>query len=485
MRKTSFAIFALVASILASTASAQIAPFGTMSGGASNGAEVPGCSAITAIASVVSGTFTCNPASVVNGTATTAGRSILTIRDTISGSSATSNFINITGAFPATLSANANGAYVSVAADNDAWIQTGLYSTVTGTGPVSGAALGLWGEAAAASSAYNFGVAGSASGAGTTSVGVIGRAYAGTNRIGGYFALANQNPPATSAGIVVDNATQPVNIAEFRDNGTAVLTVADGGGTTTTGVWNYTTNSSWFSSGVGLFFGLSPNSGVPGLIYRTEFTPDAPAIVPGSVSNSWHMAELADIIAPFDFQNGRCGTSACTNTSLIIHSVDQSTTEYAQISTDTTGAAGFQSNFAEIRVGGTKTAITEGSAQAIVRFGIPTSTNVFGATVYYTVYDINGANYTSRAGQVRVQGGNSGGTATCTINAGQDTEAEDGSQIATSNAATMTYTWTNVVNGSNCDLSLNATSSQGTNTVAITWTAVVTGNSSSITVVGQ
>lgn len=139
-------------------------------------------------------------------------------------------------------------------------------------------------------------------------------------------------------------------------------------------------------------------------------------------------------------------------------------------------------NVLSLATGGSKTAITEASAQSIITVGIPTSTNVYGMNVNYTVYDINGANYVARTGSVKVQGGNSGGTATCTINTTQDTEAEDGSQIVTSNAATLTYTWTNVVSTTNCVLSLNAASSEGANTYAITWTAVLNGNAAAITI---
>ena len=450
MRKTA-AIFALVASILASTASAQIAPFGTMSGGASNGAEVPGCSAITAIASVVSGTFTCNPASVANGTATTAGRSILTIRDTISGSSATSNFLNITGAFPATLSANANGAYVSVAADNDAWIQTGLYSTVTGTGPVSGAALGLWGEAAAASSAYNFGVAGSASGAGTTSVGVIGRAYAGTNRIGGYFALANQNPPATSAGIVVDNATQPVNIAEFRDNGTAVVTIADGGATTFT---QQTTHSSGVV--VGSNFALS-SAGLGYLYGLTSLTPDAPAWNTATTSESLHFFQLGD--NGFDFNNGACGTSACTDPGLIIHSAAQDTTQYNH-------------QAAWGQAGGALKTLTESAATSVVRIPVAALEGT-GGKLTYRVKAADATDVQIREGEIKFAVVNKAGTETCTLSGAS--EAADGSVVAAS-VGTLTYGITCDTTPANAvDIQFNAVSSLTQTTLNIQYFITLTG----------
>jgi len=57
----------------------------------------------------------------------------------------------------------------------------------------------------------------------------MGLNYTGTNKIGGYFALANQNPPAASGALIIDNAAVAANIFEARDNGTAVFTIADGG----------------------------------------------------------------------------------------------------------------------------------------------------------------------------------------------------------------------------------------------------------------
>lgn len=234
-------------------------------------------------------------------------------------------------------------------------------------------------------------------------------------------------------------------------------------------------------TGANIAFPGNSSGGVIG--QRSETTPDTLSIMFGATSNSLSFYEIADF--NFDFNNGRCLTAACTNPSLIIHSPDQVVTEYVQIQADATGAGHVQSNLAEITVGGFKTAITEASDVPIVRFGLPTSTNVFGATVTYTVYDINGSNYVARTGLVKIQGGNASGTVLCTVNTAQDAESEDGSQIVTSNAYTLTYTWTQATSTTNCDLRLNAASSAGVNTYAITWTAVFNGNSNAITVTAQ
>lgn len=219
-------------------------------------------------------------------------------------------------------------------------------------------------------------------------------------------------------------------------------------------------------------------------LWATAMTPDVPVMYTSALGNSVHIAGITQDGA--DLNNGRAGTAAAGDPVLVIHSRNTSSTQYVQLSSqNATGAAELQTNLADVVVGGSKATITEGSAQVIISVGIPNSTNVYGMTVFYTVYDINGANYTARTGSVKVQGGNSAGTAVCTINTGQDQETEDGSQIATSNAGTLTYTWTNAVSTTNCNLSLNATSSEGVNTYAITWTATLTGNSSAITVTPQ
>lgn len=53
--------------------------------------------------------------------------------------------------------------------------------------------------------------------------------------VAGYFGLVNATPTLTSAALIADNGTTTSNIFEARDNGTAVVTVADGGVVTMTG----------------------------------------------------------------------------------------------------------------------------------------------------------------------------------------------------------------------------------------------------------
>ncbi len=463
-------------------------PFKT-GGSISSGSAVSGCTAYSLVYIDSAGNLACAQAAQ-NSNVSTAGNAITQINATISGSSATSNFLNITGTFPATLTAATSAIYSTVAFDDDSKQQAVVRAVATGSGATANITAAVWGENGATGQGSTAGYF-VASGNASSSTAVRGEANAGTYRVGGYFTLGTLSLPNASAALMIDNGAVAANIFEARDNQTAVFTIADGGGVTftqtiTAAAANFSGNVNLNGGGVvpsnqGLDVGSS-SAGQIGT--RTALTPDAPSLFTGTTSNLYHISELAD--AGYDFQAGRCGTSACGDPALIIHSRDQSTTEYGQISVEnSTGAVGIQSNLAEVRIGGSKTAITESSGVAIVRVGIGTSTNVYGMTVFYTIYDINGANFVTRTGSVKVQGGNSSGTATCTINTTQDQETEDGSQVATSNAATLTYTWTNAASSTNCDLTLNAASSEGANTYAIVWTAVLTGNASGITITPQ
>jgi hypothetical protein len=134
---------------------------------------------------------------------------------------------------------------------------------------------------------------------------------------------------------------------------------------------------------------------------------------------------------------------------------------------------------------GSKSNITEGSAQSILLVNLPASAH-FGATVHYTVTD-SATDFIARSGIIQIQGANKAGVETCTIATTRDQETEDGSSAAVSGGAlTLTYTWTLTTTPTNgCNLALNAASSAGANTYDIAWTITLNGTSSSITVVPQ
>ena len=72
-------------------------------------------------------------------------------------------------------------------------------------------------------SAKNFGVVGTAINTGTSPV-----------QIGGFFSLNQTTVPSVSAALIADNGAQTDPIVRFRDNGTDVFTVADGGAVSAT-----------------------------------------------------------------------------------------------------------------------------------------------------------------------------------------------------------------------------------------------------------
>jgi hypothetical protein len=87
-----------------------------------------------------------------------------------------------------------------------------------------------------------------------------------------------------------------------------------------------------WDGGAGNYFG-SPNASTTGLAFMPEqssLTPDSGILLTGTTANSVHVAEFGD--NSFDFQNGPCGTSACTDPSLIVHSHNQATNQWISVS---------------------------------------------------------------------------------------------------------------------------------------------------------
>ena len=299
----------ILALSLAIPATAQVVedPSG---GGASSGSTVAGCSAITAILNVVSGTLTCNPASVVNGTLSTAGRSIVTIRDTISGSSTSSNFLSLSGMLPASTSTNQYFAYFNLKTSaSDSPVGFGRYGLrlemspeTAGSGKTDRAtvgyyvlnstettattlqratiglqgaaqsvssgttlAVGVRGETAGTGSIGNVGVLGTvgSGGAPPVGIGVLGGATQGTVNVGGYFQIGTIDEslpsPGTSAALVANNRDASNDIFRALDNGSAVFTIGDGGAITGTGAYLFPAGAASAASvavgeaGVGLY----------------------------------------------------------------------------------------------------------------------------------------------------------------------------------------------------------------------------------------
>lgn len=191
---------------------------------------------------------------------------------------------------------------------------------------------------------------------------------------------------------------------------------------------------------------------------RPASTPDAFTLEPGSGGNSVHVQEYAD--RNFDFNNGPCGSSACTDPTLIMHSHNQDTTQY--LAQAFYGAAGKAEK-----------TLTESNATAVVR--IPVASGVgTGGQLFYTVFASDATDRQIRSGHVSFAIVNKAGTETCSVNGvdgsftANPIETQDGSGAGAMSAGTLTYAWSVDTTPTNaCDLKLNAVSSLTQTTLQI------------------
>lgn len=189
------------------------------------------------------------------------------------GGSGTSNFLNMTWTLPTTPTAIVRGMYVlatsagsAAFAQNTAQVEltvgyTGSSATramlvlnnaaSTGTGMWTGSATagnyGFQASASGVTSGHNAGATGVGSGSSTLNfggrflaisatntpalnLGVGSLALNGTLNVGGFFGLMATAPTfASSAALIADNGAVAADIFEARDNGTVVISIADGG----------------------------------------------------------------------------------------------------------------------------------------------------------------------------------------------------------------------------------------------------------------
>lgn len=116
---------------------------------------------------------------------------------------------------------NSNGAIRAVQSSSTTGINYGVQSLAHGS---SVANYGAW---ASASSTLN---------TPALNVGFMGTAYNATTNTAGAFMLRGSGTPSfTSCAMLADNGDQAVPIAVFRDNGSAVVTIQDGGTVACTG----------------------------------------------------------------------------------------------------------------------------------------------------------------------------------------------------------------------------------------------------------
>lgn len=179
-------------------------------------------------------------------------------------------------------------------------------------------------------------------------------------------------------------------------------------------------------------------------------TPDSGELATGTTANSLHLIEQAD--TGFDFNNGPCGTTACAQPTLIIHSATQNTTDYL----------GYSSYGLS---GGKQKTLTAASATGVVQFPV-VSGGAAGASIIYGVFATDGTDHQLRQGRVTVSVVNKAGTETCAVY-GVDvaftvnpTQLLDGSGAGAISAGTLTYTWgVDTTPANACTITLNAASS--------------------------
>lgn len=240
------------------------------------------------------------------------------------------------------------------------------------------------------------------------------------------------------------NSTVTIGAASFTSSG------ANLGGMTNVNSSAYSSTLSTGGSGYGF-----KDTGSFRLNGNSSLTPDAAMLGLNATANSLHIVEDADFTAAYDFNNGRCGTSACANPSVIVHSNTQAKNEYLHLSHDTTlahlDAQSGANGVGQTAFGGAKT-LTESSATVVV--DIPVASGAFtGATVRWTVVASDGTDHQSRRGESYVAVVNKAGTETCTV-------GDVGTPVVAVSTGTLTVTTGQDTTGTNvCTFTINAVSS--------------------------
>lgn len=197
------------------------------------------------------------------------------------------------------------------------------------------------------------------------------------------------------------------------------------------------------------------------LRHATSMTPDVPALLVGTTANAWHIYEFGD--AASDLNNGACGTSACTDPGLVIHSAVADTTQYNHLA-------------AWGRAGGALKTLTESVATSVIQIPIANLAGAFGKFCY-TVKAADATDSQIRGSCIKYTVTAKAGTETCSLNTeaaltsdASITETEDGSGSGAITTGTLTYAITCSTTPSNAvDIQINAVSSLAQTTLNVTY----------------
>lgn len=167
-----------------------------------------------------------------------------------------------------------------------------------------------------------FGGGGGASASGNTD-------FTGTNSFldGNKFSIKNQAAPTKiiqfSAASITAGQTRTITVPDVS----ATMAVTGGLASQTFSITDMVFNTRLrFPDGWQMDFGTGGAGVLSDIQLNQNITPNALLVTPGSRANSIHICETADI--GFDFTNGPGGSSACTDPTLIIHSHNQSTSQW-------------------------------------------------------------------------------------------------------------------------------------------------------------
>lgn len=261
----------------------------------------------------------------------------------------------------------------------------------------------------------------------------------------------------------------PTKIAKFEVDGftagtTRTLTIPGTLPTDTiaTAGWNnsFTGTNSFAAAttfNAGIQFALNTYQfgfgGIGGWMNNSALTPDATALQTSTTANSFHVTEAADYT--YDFNNGPCGTAACTNPTLIIHSAAQDITQYNAL-------ASWGSSGRMIKT------LTESTATSAFQVAVPSDSGV-GGNVAFTVFASDGTIQQTLTGVLQFSAVAEGTTTTC------PTPTPAGTPLNAVTAGTLTCTYACLAGTNLATVQFNCVSSATQTTLNLYWLANLIG----------
>jgi len=228
---------------------------------------------------------------------------------------------------------------------------------------------------------------------------------------------------------------------------------------------------SFYGNGGAAFGETAANGGA----FLSSNTVNTPAyqftIGAGNTTNAVEVTEVSDLRANYDYNNGRCGTSRCTNPTFRVRSPNRVTTEYLELSNDATlahiDAQAGTNGVGQIALGGAKT-LTESAATVVV--DIPVASGAYtGAAINWTVVASDATDHQSRSGSTYLAAVNKAGTETCSV-------GDVGTTVVAVSTGTLAVTTGQDTTGTSvCTFTINAVSSLAQTVLRAYYTVVITG----------